>query len=210
MRVLLFANGELPSRALVAEVAALADLVVAADGGADRALACGIVPGAVVGDFDSITDAAREAVGAANLHHAPNADQTDLQKALLWAIARGASRVDIVAAGGGRLDHLLANLSLLVLCRGQADVRLLDDFFEARLVDGEAIVDAPVHTVVSLMPLGVCEGVTTEGLRWDLHDRTLHFSPLGVHNEVAQPPARVRLRTGDLLLLEGRWVEKHG
>jgi thiamine pyrophosphokinase len=46
-------------------------------------------------------------------HHAPSPDATDLQKAIDFALARGATQIDIAAAGGGRADHALANLSVL-------------------------------------------------------------------------------------------------
>jgi thiamine pyrophosphokinase len=71
-------------------------------------------------------------------------------------------------------------------------------------------VEAEPGTVVSLVAIGPCEGVTTSGMRWDLHDYALGFSPYGIHNEVAISPATVSVRNGDLLLFRGRWVEKHG
>ena len=55
MRVLVVANGEPPSGDLLHRLAARADLVVAADGGAIVALNAGITPDAVVGDLDSVT-----------------------------------------------------------------------------------------------------------------------------------------------------------
>jgi thiamine pyrophosphokinase len=209
MRALVIANGELPSRELIASLAAAAGLVVAADGGCDGALAAGIVPAAVVGDLDSVSERARTALPPEAFHERNDPNSTDLQKAIAFCIERGASRVDVVAAGGGRADHALANLSVLPAFRGQAEVHIVDDLFDIRLVQGEATVNAPPGTVVSLVAIGSCEGVTTEGMRWDLDEYPLRFSPYGVHNEVRVSPARVRVRTGDLLLFEGRWVEKH-
>lgn len=209
MRVLLFADGEMPSPSLIAELVRDADLVVGADGGGDKALAAGIRPDAVVGDLDSLSKAARRSLGKQCLHHVPSPDSTDLQKSIEFALARGATAIDIVAAGGGRADHALANLSVLPLYRGRTAMRILDDGFSIELVEGRAIVDAPVGTVVSLVAIGKCTGVTTDGLRWELSDRDLVFSPHGVHNEVAHPPATISVRTGDLLLFRGRWVEKH-
>ena len=113
MRALVIANGDSPSPGLLEELAATADLVVAADGGADLALARGIQPALVVGDFDSITAEARAAVGEERLIEDADPDHTDLEKAVRVCIERGATRVDIVAATGGRADHALANLSLL-------------------------------------------------------------------------------------------------
>ena len=209
LRALVVANGVLPEAKLVRERAALADLVVAADGGADGALACGVTPNAVVGDLDSVSAAARDLLGSERLHRDAGPERTDLQKALAYALGRGAKRVDIVGWTGGRADHFLANLSILVLARGQANVRLVDDHFEVRLVVGRTTVSAAPGTVVSLVAIGRCEGVTTRGMRWELTDATLDFSPRGVHNEVLRSPAEVSVRTGDLLLFEGRWVEHH-
>ena len=209
MRVLLFADGDTPSADLIRRLAGEADFVVAADGGAGKALAAGVRPDAVVGDFDSLSPAARRSLAKDCLHHAPSPDSTDLQKAIDFAIERGATAIDIVAAGGGRADHALANLSVLSLYRGRATMRILDDHLSIELVDGMATVDEPAGTVISLVAIGRCTGVTTRGLRWDLEDAELVFSPRGVHNEVSAPPATVAVATGDLLLFRGRWVEKH-
>lgn len=209
MRALIFADGEMPSAALVHELREQAELVVAADGAADKALAAGIAPDAVVGDLDSISDAARARLGPDRLRLVPSRDETDLQKAIDFCLERGCSAIDIVAAGGGRADHALANLSVLCLFRGPCRIRIIDDLFEIELVQQSAVIDAPAGTVVSLIAIGPCEGVTTTGLRWDLSDYALGFSPYGVHNEVRMPPGTVSVRRGDLLLFRGRWVEKH-
>jgi thiamine pyrophosphokinase len=209
MRALVVADGELPSGRLMRELAGGADLVVAADGGADKALSAGLRVDAVVGDLDSLSLEARAVIPPGSLHHAPSADETDLQKAIEFALARGATAIDIAAAGGGRADHALANLSVLTVYRRRAALRVVDDLFEVELVDGEVSIDAPPGTVVSLVAIGLARGVTTRGLRWNLSDYTLAFSPYGVHNEVEQPPATVSVESGDVLLFRGRWVERH-
>ena len=209
MRALVFANGEPPSQSTIDDCAALARLVVAADGGAAGALEAGVTPGAVVGDLDSLPKATRIRFTAAQLHQDNDPERTDLQQAIDFCIEAGADRIDVLAAGGGRADHALANLSVVALYRGVADVRLIDDWFEIRLVDGMARIDRDEGTIVSLVAIGPCTGVTTRGMRWDLTDASLGFSPRGIHNEVATRPAVVRVLTGDLLLFEGRRVERH-
>lgn len=209
MRALVLADGDFPSAPLVHELAAGADLVVATDGAADKALAIGVRPDIAIGDLDSISAEARHDLGPARLVEDDDRDRTDLEKAVAWVLAQGCEAIDVVGFGGGRADHALANLSVLVLFRGRAALRLLDDRFEVSLVDGEVRFDAEAGTVVSLIAIGTCEGVTTENLRWNLQDAVLGFSPLGVHNEVVASPAVVRVRRGDLLLFRGRWVERH-
>lgn len=209
MRVLIVANGDMPSNKLLGQLRAEAELVVAADGGANKALGAGITPDAVVGDLDSVSGETRDRLGSERLHHDSSPDTTDLQKAIEYAIEAGARSIDIVAAGGGRADHALANLSVLRLYRGKAQIRIVDDQFDVEIVDGQAELNGPAGTVVSLVAIGRCTGVTTSGLRWDLRDHTLDFSPYGVHNEIARSPASISVVRGDLLLFRGRWVEKH-
>ena len=209
MRALVVANGDPPSAALSRELAGRADLVVAADGGVDKALALGLSVDAVVGDLDSASEAARAVVSADRFHHVGAPDSTDLEKTIAFAIESGATDIDVIGAGGGRADHALANLSVLRVFRGAVRLAIHDDRFEVTLVDGESVFEAPVGTVISLVAIGACTGVTTSGLRWDLQDQAVEFSPLGVHNEVARSPARVSVQSGDLLLFRGRWIERH-
>lgn len=209
MRALIVANGEPPSALLAGQLAGAADLVVAADGGADRALALGLAVDLVVGDFDSVSPAARAALAADCFRRVSDPSTTDLEKAIAAAFDAGAADVDVIGIGGGRPDHALANLSVLVRFRGRGQLVLHDDYFAISRVESWRSLDAPEGTVVSLIAIGECEGVTTSGLRWDLDQATLAFSPRGVHNEVVTSPATVSVRTGDLLLFVGRWIEKH-
>lgn len=209
MRALLFANGEAPSRSLVGSIHRTGDFVIAADGGARHALACGLVPDAVVGDLDSIDDAVRAAIPELRFHQVERLDITDMEKAVAFAVEHGCAEIEILGASGGRADHALANLSVLTLERGRAKLRIHDELFEVSLVDGQASIEGPVGAVVSLVALGECTGVSTTGLRWPLLEFTLPFGPRGIHNEIASSPASVSVRTGDLLLFKGRWIEKH-
>ena len=208
MRALVIANGDPPSAALLEELREGAALVVAADGGARRALALGLVPDIVTGDLDSIGDA-REAIPADRIRPNPHPNATDLEKAIALCLDEGCDAVDIIGGGGGRADHALANLSVLVRFGRRARVRMVDERFAIELVDGEATVEGPAGTVVSLVAISRCEGVTTSGLRWELAGAPLEFSAHGVHNEIAASPARIAVSSGDLLLFLGRWVEHH-
>lgn len=209
MRALVVANGEPPSRALLTELAGQAGLIVGADGGAGKALAAGISVDAVVGDLDSAGAGLRSALPEGAFHLRDDVNSTDLQKAISFCIEQGCDAIDIVAAGGGRADHALANLAVLVLFRGGPLLRIVDDEFEVELVQELVTIDSPPGTVVSLVAIGACSGITTTGLRWNLDGASLSFSPRGVHNEVAAPPATVTVAEGDLLLFRGRWIEKH-
>ncbi|MBM3613497.1 MAG: thiamine pyrophosphokinase, partial [Alphaproteobacteria bacterium] len=91
--------------ALLRAALGLAPRLVAADGGADRLLRLGHMPEVAIGDFDSISAAARAALGPDRLHHIPEQDTTDFDKAL-----RSVAAPFVVGLGfsGARIDHGLA------------------------------------------------------------------------------------------------------
>jgi thiamine pyrophosphokinase len=183
--------------------------VVGADGGADTALRLGLTVDVATGDLDSISQEACARLGDDRVVPNTDPEHTDLEKAIALAIEKGATEVTVVGAAGGRADHALANLSVLLQFRAQAKVTLVDDQFDVSAVDGRAEFEAVPGTVVSLVALSVCEGVTTAGLRWELAGETLAFSARGVHNEVVSTPVAVSVDRGDLLLFRGRFVEHH-
>jgi len=129
-------------------------------------------------------------------------DDTDGVDALDVAIDRGADRITILGALGGRLDHALANLMLLVrAARKGASARIMDGGVRIIRVDGAYTLEGAKGHTVSLLPLGAAHGVTLEGFFYPLEDHTLTCEhPLGVSNVVTADTASVSVREGDLIL----------
>jgi thiamine pyrophosphokinase len=211
VRVLIVANGTGRYRRQLQLLARSADLVIAADGGADVAARAGVDPDVLIGDMDSVTPATRarlEARRADVREVPPEKDQTDAELALEIAAQRGASEVWLAAALGGRVDHAVANLLLVFLAR-QMGVRLslIDGRTEACLVGGPVVLDARVGDIVSLIPLTpVVEGIKTVGLRYPLQNESLvRGATRGISNVVAATPAGLAaVGAGDLLLVHTR------
>jgi thiamine pyrophosphokinase len=208
-RAVVVANSDLPPHDVLRPYLEAADVVVAADGGANRLLALGIEPDAAVGDFDSLLGSTRRRLGAARLHERAEPDRTDLEKAIEFAVESGATDVTVAGASVGRLDHVLGAVAVLLDWSDRVAIRLLDADFVTERVRDRASFRAPIGTLVSLFSPTVAHGVTTQGLRWALRDATLPRGTLGVHNEVASNPVTVRVRSGELLLHRGHRVEPH-
>jgi thiamine pyrophosphokinase len=121
------------------------------------------------------------------------------------ALRLGASRVTVVGGDGGRLDHLLAN-ALLLAADDYAPVTVLAHLGAATItvVREQATLFGRRGELVSLLAVhGPAHGITTDGLRYPLHDETLApGSSRGVSNELDRPTARVRLRSGVLLAVQ--------
>src|SRR5262245_20207474 len=127
MHVLILANGEQPSRELLARLREEADLFLAADGAANALPALGLAPDVVLGDFDSLMPAARDQMNGAAYIHVHDQEASDLDKAIAYACERGARRITVTGAGGGRMDHTLTNLSLLVKYHPACEVRIVEE-----------------------------------------------------------------------------------
>jgi thiamine pyrophosphokinase len=187
-----------------------ADLVIAADGGADWLATVGVPPHRVVGDLDSASADALQRLADAEVpveQHPTDKDASDLELSLTAAVAAGADEVVVLGGLGGTLDHLAANLLLLGsdVAAGRA-TSLVHDRTTARMLAGPAHLElgAPVGSRVSLLAVGVAaDGVTTRGLRWPLEDaRLAPGSSRGLANVVLKAPSAITITGGQLLVIE--------
>jgi thiamine pyrophosphokinase len=193
------------------ELAAGAELVIAADGGAFALERWGIVPHVVVGDLDSLGEdraAVLERSGATVVRFPIAKDASDLELAMRYAIEHGADDILLLGIqGGARIDHALVNVSLLAdpAYRGLGVRAVYGDTQLRTVHSGESMaLRGPVGSTVTLVPMhGDARGVTTHGLRYPLTNGTLPFGrSLGLSNVVATLPARVSVDHGALLIIE--------
>lgn len=166
------AGGGAFSGAALARARGRADYVVAADGGADRLIALGAMPQAVIGDLDSISAKARAQLGDRVLH-IPDQDSTDFDKAMAQINAPFILGLGFM---GGRADHGLAVFSGLVRAPHQTCILIgpKDLVFLAPL---ELHLNLRKGTRFSLFPMGVVQG-ESQGLHWPIDG--IDFAPDGV------------------------------
>jgi thiamine pyrophosphokinase len=190
-----------------------AEIVIAADSGAQWLERCGVAPDLLIGDMDSIDPAllARlEARGVEVERHPAGKEASDAELAVARAAAAGADQVVILGGlGGDRLDHELANLLLLADRRWDGiDLRIVRGGTTVRAVHGGAAIDlsGADGDLVTLLPVhDDVEGVRTVGLRFSLEGEPLHLGrSRGLSNEVEHTPASVSLKGGTLLVIETR------
>jgi thiamine pyrophosphokinase len=183
-----------------------ADLLVGADGGARHFIHHRLLPQVVLGDLDSLEPRLIDQLQAqqVEIQRFPVAkNETDLELALLLALERGATRIRVLGALGGRPDMHLANHLLLAHpLLMPVDVALLDAGWQVRVISAQITLHGTPGQRVSLLPLGDVGGITTSGLRYPLHDEPLLLGPArGVSNEFISATARVTLRSGLLVVM---------
>ena len=148
-----------------------APVLVAVDGGAATALACGAVPTAVVGDFDSLDPKLRRQLPAGRVHHMAEQETTDFDKAL-----RAVRAPLLIGVGflGDRLDHELAAMNVLV--RSATRCLLIGPHEVVFAAPPELRLDLAAGARVSLFPMAAVTG-RSEGLHWPIEG--IGFAPGG-------------------------------
>lgn len=209
MRVLIFANGPLDNPPDLQNLIETADLVIAADGGADHCADIGIQPHILLGDFDSVSPRILkkyEEAGVEILRHPTRKDATDLELALDLAQSQGANHVWLLGVLGGRWDMSLANIMLAAGERFQ-DIFITIPGQNCTMhilhPEREHIIAGNPGDTLSLLPLkGDVHGVTLTDFEYPLHEHSILFgSSLGVSNILRSERALVRHKAGVLLCI---------
>ncbi|MDD5712892.1 MAG: thiamine diphosphokinase [Smithellaceae bacterium] len=181
--------------------------MICADGGGRHLYELGIVPDVVVGDMDSLPEEIlRHFVSHAArvVRHPAAKNETDTELALREAFNLKPDEVRILGALGKRIDHSLANISLLMLgVKSGIPVRLIDPWCEVFLVSGRYILEGEPGQTVSIFPHPErAQGITLEGFEYLLEDSTMEMErPYGISNRLVASRAVISVTKGCLLVV---------
>ena len=159
-------------------------------------------PGLIVGDFDSHE---KPETDTEIIELPREKDDTDTFYAVKEAVRRGFDDFLLAGVTGERMDHTLANLSILqYLDTAGKKARILDDWSEMSIISrNEAEVDGCAY--FSLLAVGgPARGIRITGAKYPLEDGTITGDfQYGVSNEVLPgETARISVREGRLLLVK--------
>ena len=201
--VTLAGGGPIPARDLALALAR-APVAVAADGGADRLLQLGVMPEAVIGDMDSISPSARQAIPEARQHLVAEQVTTDFDKALRLIEA---PLVLALGFAGARMDHGLAAFATLVAQSHRRCILLGPKDF-AFAAPPRLTLDLRPGDPLSLFPMAALSG-QSEGLEWPIAG--IDFAPdgmIGTSNRVTARRVVLEFpRPGMLVILPRRRLD---
>lgn len=181
------------------------DFIICCDSGLKHRKGLGIQPNLIIGDFDS--------------HENPNLpvetivlprekDDTDTVYAAKEGIKRGFRDFLLLGVIGGRMDHSLGNVSILLyldslgLC-----AKAVDDYSEMEIVSANTAYIPDSFPYFSLLNItGSATGITIKNAKYPLTDGEITCDyQYGISNEVLKgTTAEVRLTQGRLLLIKVR------
>ena len=198
-QVIILANGNYPTHPIALEKLHSGLPVVCCDGAANRFVAEGGVPTAIIGDGDSLAPAVREAFADAIIHVAEQ-ETNDLTKAVSYAASMGAIEICILGATGLRECHTLGNISLLMHYRRQnLHVRMLTDHAEIIPCSGRTTMPSFPGQQVSIVNFNATN-FSSEGLKYPIYDFKEWWQ--GTLNESLAPVITITAQGDYLLILD--------
>lgn len=208
-RVIIIANGDLKTPAYYRELIKDGDYIICVNGGSIHALTIGVSPNLLIGDLDSLPEKELRQIMEAKpelIEYPAAKDKSDLELAVDYAITLKPEQIFIIGAlGGARVDHALLNIMLLMLPLDKGiPACILDETQQIYLCRSFIKLDGDPGEYLSLFALnGHAEGVTTDGLKYQLEGETLQFaSSRGLSNEFNSSQASVSIKSGLLLVIK--------
>ncbi|TKC18620.1 thiamine diphosphokinase [Robertmurraya kyonggiensis] len=187
---------------------------VGVDRGVFTLLSHGIEPQMAFGDFDSVNEEELQfihtKVKSVRIYKSEK-DEPDMELALTWAIEQKPERIRLFGATGGRLDHFLANVQLLLRPLIEESPILIE------IIDHQNLLYAVrpgTHQIkkdeqkkyISFLPIqGAVENLTLAGFKYPLKDR--HIPPtstLCISNELIDDCGTFSFTEGILLVIRSK------
>lgn len=195
MHSLIVCGGTPPSKKLLEKEIEAADLTLGADSGGYVFLGFGHRPDLVIGDMDSFKYTNHEGI---NIKIDPDQDTNDLEKALNYALEKGATSCVVLGTMGKRIDHTLKNLSVLQQFQTSfKSIIFRDDYGDTLLVQSPFIPSLEPGTVISFFPMGKpVTAFTSTGVKYPLENSIIEMGfQDGTSNEITSLDAKITFDT---------------
>lgn len=203
---LIIANGAACNLELLGQLLEWQPLVVVLDSAMERVMELNIKVDVLIGDFDRSFDPTiyLEQQYPLEIVHEADQNSTDLEKAFAYLIKRGIPAANVVWATGKRADHTITNITNMAKYKSDLKIVMYDDFSRIYPLPNNFSKWYEKDTIISLIPIGVVNGITTQNLVYSLTNESLILGDrTGSSNAVlADGIVQIVHTEGDLLMME--------
>lgn len=211
--VYIFTGGNLNSVDLDELIFNESDCLIGLDKGAEWLILNNKIPHYILGDFDSAKDdfliKAKAQFGDRVVTFPSEKDETDTELGVRYAISLEPQEIIIYGGTGTRLDHVLANIHLL-LQAAKKNIRcsLIDQHNKIQLLlaKQKITIKKSKFDYVSLVPFSdKVTGIYVDGFKYPIINGSMEKGvPYGISNELKDDLGIISIETGILLIMESR------
>ncbi len=204
-RCVIIGGGDINNVYDVKEYLSEKDFYIFCDSGLYHMEKLGISADLIVGDFDSHE---KPKTNIETIVLPREKDDTDTVFAVKEGIKRGFKEFLFLGVCGGRLDHTLGNISILLMLHSKGLLgKIVDDFSEMEILDSETKYIDDSYSYFSLLNIdGTCRGVNEKNAKFPLENAEITAEyQYGISNEVLPGKiAEVSVKEGRALLVKVR------
>jgi thiamine pyrophosphokinase len=210
MNALIVAGGNKLNSLELKELCDSSQVVVAADSGIESLLCAHCSADYLIGDFDSIKQEVLIEVKKSDIKivtYPIVKDETDTELAVNLLLELGCKNITLVGVTGTRLDHTMANISILRnLSLKGIKAKIIDDNNIIEYISKEVHIEKKKNYYISIIPISL-EGVfvSLKGFFFPLNKKNIRYgSSLGVSNYIVNDKGKIIVHSGEALLLQSR------
>lgn len=209
MKTAIICNGNITDYDYCLNIIKSVDYIICADGGTRHAYKMGLHPDLILGDFDSSDNEYLEHyknLGIKMERYPKDKDKTDSHLCILKALDFS-HEIILIGATGSRLDHTMANISLLKLGLDKGvDIYIADSQNEIYLINKSITIKGKPGEIFSLLPISQSvEGICVYGAKYELNEAVMEIGdPYGTSNLFKQENVNIKIRSGYLLVIKSK------
>lgn len=184
--------------------------IICADGGIKSFIGTDIIPDILIGDMDSISEEGLLFLEENNIKFKKfpaRKNLTDTELALSYLVDENYKEIIILSATGTRLDHTMANISLLEsLYINNIDAKIVNEHNIIKFAGpGEYIVEKGDFKYISLLAADKEIIYSTEGMSYEVKDFHLRRGCAnGISNEICGDFAKIKIKCGSGFLIQSK------
>lgn len=209
MKTVIICSGEIYDYSFCLDIVRSADRIICADGGTRHAVNMKLTPDIIIGDMDSSAAQYIEYFrkkGAEVFKYPSDKDKTDTHICVEYALAFS-TEIILLGATGSRIDHMIANISLLKLgIENGIPISIVDNKNSIHMIADSISLEGNKGDIFSLIPYTeAVEGITTKGAHYELKDAKMELgNPYGVSNYFEEETVQVSIKRGYLLVIKSK------
>ena len=197
-KIILILNGELSNYKDIRSFLKNYNIIICADGAANKIIKLGIEPDYILGDLDSIdTDNLKKY--SKNIIELKNQEYNDLHKSLVWIKEQNIKKIDIIGIDGKRIDHTIGNFSIILDCISFVDITIYTEYGTIYTINKERTFKNCYKKNISIFNSISENKITTNGLKYELNNDNLTKLYMGTLNKAIKN--EIKIKTKDKILI---------
>ncbi|MAT56800.1 MAG: thiamine diphosphokinase [Ignavibacteriae bacterium] len=203
-KCLILANGQYPNKKEILYLKKNGfDKIICADGGANSAFKLNIIPDLIIGDLDSIEEHILNYYEPkTKIKKIKRQNDTDVEKALKYAISKNCREVILLGATGDRLDHSFCNLGIALKFDDKIKINVLHQKSYLSVKTGTVNLKTIPKEIISLYGFDSKTKITSKGLKYELTDEALPFGKReSTSNQAVGTEVNLKIKGGKIFII---------